>query len=144
MPRSRQQDYDDIPGTFVFDAERSRQSVDEFDAFYRREYVAVHRSVLLICGSPSAAEDVVQDAFALAWGRWDEIEMMERPGAWVCRVAIRAAIKQRSRRREMGNLHELVATTGGDVATIHRSPWMRPGALFLRSSPGGEAQDDRP
>jgi protocatechuate 4,5-dioxygenase alpha chain len=25
MPRSRQQDYDDIPGTFVFDAERSRQ-----------------------------------------------------------------------------------------------------------------------
>ena len=51
-----------------------------FDDVYRRESVALVRLALLLVGSREQAEEIVQDAFAQLFERWDGIQ---RPGAYL-------------------------------------------------------------
>lgn len=67
-----------------------RQTAD-FDAFYlgsRRRLV--HR-LYAMTGDLGAAQDVVQEAYARAWQRWDRIGRYDDPEAWVRTVAWRLA-----------------------------------------------------
>src|SRR5262245_38911077 len=56
------------------------------------------RSVALATGEPGLAEDAVAEAFARAWSRWREVGAIDRPAAWVLRVALNQA-RDKFRRR---------------------------------------------
>jgi RNA polymerase sigma-70 factor (ECF subfamily) len=68
---------------------------DLFDA----EYAGLVRLATLITGDLAGAEDAVQEAFARAVARWARLRSYDRPGAWVRRVTIRLAVRDRGRRR---------------------------------------------
>jgi RNA polymerase sigma-70 factor (ECF subfamily) len=73
-------------------------SPSPFEAFYRAESTRILAVVAALTGDWGAAEDIVQEAFAAAYRRWDTVGRFDRPGAWVRRVAINQAIS-RARRR---------------------------------------------
>jgi RNA polymerase sigma-70 factor (sigma-E family) len=60
--------------------------VEEFEMFYRREYVGVVALAYALSGNRHAAEDLAQDGFLAAHRRWDEISRYDQPIAWVRRV----------------------------------------------------------
>jgi RNA polymerase sigma factor (sigma-70 family) len=59
-----------------------------FEAFYRDALDPVYRAVLLATRHPERAEDAVQEAFARALERWDQVSVHASPRAWVIRVAL--------------------------------------------------------
>lgn len=94
---------------------------ESFDATYRQEWSALVALGWSLTGSWSAAEDLVQDAFADAYRRWDHVSGLERPGAWIRRAIINRAASVRRRRgvesrglARLGSLH-LVAVDGVDA-----------------------------
>lgn len=68
-----------------------------FDEVFEREHHAVFKAVYLILGDREAARDLTQDAFAQMYVHWSRVRRFERPGAWVRRVAIRMAIREKVR-----------------------------------------------
>jgi RNA polymerase sigma factor (sigma-70 family) len=76
----------------------AKASEETFVVFFRQEYPAIERAVLMIVRDRGRAEDIAQDAFVQLFARWTKVERYERPGAWVRRVAIRMAV--RTARRE--------------------------------------------
>lgn len=70
-----------------------------FDALFRSEYPSIRRAAFLVTGDAETAAEVAQDAFAEAFARWRRVSRYDRPGAWVRRVAIRAAVRVRERDR---------------------------------------------
>lgn len=73
----------------------------DFDAFARRERGPLVAFAWSLTGDRAAAEDLVQEALAAAWSRWDEVSGYDRPGAWARRVvANRAAGRGRRSGRE--------------------------------------------
>jgi DNA-directed RNA polymerase specialized sigma24 family protein len=85
--------------------ERPDSVRDLFDA----EYGAIVRLATLITGDLAAAEDIAQEVFARALSRWSRIGSYDRPGAWLRRVAIRLAVRDRARRRREFPVAEDVA-----------------------------------
>lgn len=83
-----------------------------YEASYRRlvaQVAALTRDV-------PEAEDVVQDAFSRAVGRWDSISRYEDPEAWVRTVAMNLARSRwRRARRGMQLLHKAAVTAGPSV-----------------------------
>jgi RNA polymerase sigma-70 factor (sigma-E family) len=70
-----------------------------FDALCRTEYPLVVRTAYLITGDREEAADVAQEAFARAFQHWRKVRTMDRPGAWLQRVASNLAISWRRRNR---------------------------------------------
>lgn len=57
------------------------------------------------CGSPTEAEDLVQEVFLQAWRRWEQFEGRSRPGTWLYTIAARTC--QRMHRKRSGEPDEL-------------------------------------
>jgi RNA polymerase sigma factor (sigma-70 family) len=74
-----------------------KQRDEAFEGFFLAEHTPVLRTVWLILGDRQAAEDVTQEAFYRLLVHWRKVSSYERPGAWVRRVAIRLAMRARSR-----------------------------------------------
>lgn len=78
---------------------------DGFDAFYTANYPIVTRLAYSLCGSLTVAEELAQEAFVAAHGRWWRISNFDRPDLWVRRVVINRSIsyrrKQASERRAL-------------------------------------------
>lgn len=73
--------------------------VDEgFRTMYEREFPAVYRSVHLLCGDPSLAEDATQEAFARALARWRRLGAEPWVAGWVTTTALNVARRQMRRR----------------------------------------------
>ena len=72
--------------------------VEEFAGFYVREYGRTLAVVYSLTGRWSLAEEVTQDAFMRALARWTSVGVMDRPDAWVRRVACNAATSRVRRR----------------------------------------------
>jgi RNA polymerase sigma-70 factor, ECF subfamily len=66
--------------------------VESFDRFCRDHHTSVVRTVFLITGDRQEAEDLAQEAFARAFERWKTVATLERPEAWVQRVAANLAV----------------------------------------------------
>ena len=58
-----------------------------YDDFFNAHHRTVHRALVLAGCSPAVAADVAQEAFVRAYERWRRVRLMERPQAWVFRVA---------------------------------------------------------
>jgi RNA polymerase sigma-70 factor (ECF subfamily) len=76
-----------------------------------------------LTGDRSAAEDVVQEAFATALRRWSTVQACDRPGDWVKRVAVNNAISRFRRGRiEERSLRRVAGERGRDPAGRDRDP----------------------
>jgi RNA polymerase sigma factor (sigma-70 family) len=81
------------------DVSRPAGSVGEsFASFYRREYERSVRLAWLLTGSPTAAEDVVQDAMTAVFSAFGRVQS---PAAYLRRAVINTAkTRQRDERRQ--------------------------------------------
>lgn len=70
------------------DVANSDRGPDEFAAFYAAALDPAYRAVLVVTRHQARAEDAVQEAFARAFERWDELRSHPAPIAWVIRVAL--------------------------------------------------------
>lgn len=68
-----------------------------FDALFVRERTAMVRVAYLLVGSESVAEEIVQDAFASVYVRWDRID---NPGGFLRQCVVNGA-KSSLRRRSL-------------------------------------------
>ncbi len=66
-----------------------------FDEFYARRRAWLIRALRPIAGSD--AEDVAQDSMLALFQRWDVVSRYDSPEAWLRRIAVRAAIRRRTR-----------------------------------------------
>lgn len=80
----------------------------EFAELVETESRSVIAAVTAIVGDVARAEEITQDAFERCYLRWRRVSRMDRPGAWVRRVAINRAISvQRRSTTEQGALARL-------------------------------------
>lgn len=73
----------------------------DYERFYADTYARVLSCVIMASGDRIDAEDAVQDAYATAFRKWDDVGGYDAPDAWVTKVAVRQLWKNaRPRRRE--------------------------------------------
>jgi RNA polymerase sigma-70 factor (ECF subfamily) len=70
----------------------------DFAAMVEAESRGLVAAVTAIVGDSHRAEEIVQDAFERCFQRWRRVSTLDRPGAWVRRVAINEAISTTRRR----------------------------------------------
>jgi RNA polymerase sigma-70 factor (ECF subfamily) len=63
-----------------------------FDAFYAGSVRRLISQLYAMTGSRAEAEDLVQEAFARAWQRWEKVSRYADPEAWVRTVACRLRV----------------------------------------------------
>lgn len=93
------------------DAPDDRSFVELVD----REHRGVVAAVALIVGDPALAEDIAQDSLERAYARWHRVGRLDRPGAWVRRVAINRAISVTRKRKSERTAVERMKNAGVDV-----------------------------
>ena len=69
-----------------------------FEEFFRIEYPRLAKAILLVTGDASEAEVLVQEAMARVLERWERVQGMQFPAAYVYRVAVNLH-RRRLRRR---------------------------------------------
>lgn len=80
----------------------------DYSAFFTEQFASIALVAGTTCGDRSQGEDIAQEAFARAHNAWETVSAMDKPGAWVRRVAINLAIGRRRRRlRESHALRRL-------------------------------------
>jgi RNA polymerase sigma factor (sigma-70 family) len=108
----------------------------DLESLYRREYRRFLRVALAILRDESRAVDAVQDAFASAIRRRGQFRGEGPLAAWVWRMVVNAALKERGRPRPR-EFHELEIAVPREEPTpvaeaIARLPERQRLALFLR------------
>jgi RNA polymerase sigma-70 factor, ECF subfamily len=100
-----------------------------FEAFYTAAYGRLVGQLLVVTGSLQEAEDVVQEAFVRAYGRWRTVHDYDLPEAWVRRVALNLAVSglRRARRRAalVVRLGPAANTTALSVETVALTQTLR-------------------
>lgn len=81
-----------------------------FDAFYDGHWVDVVAVTASLCGDVDVAEEIAQEAFIRAYGRWGRVAVLDRPDLWVRRVAMNLAV---SRFRRLQAEARALARLGG-------------------------------
>lgn len=74
-------------------SDESAETDFEFEALFRTEYPSITRATFLIVGEIEQARDIAQDAFLRLFLNWEKVRHYDRPGAWVRKVALRAAVR---------------------------------------------------
>ena len=67
-----------------------------FDIFFEEERERLFKALYFVTGNRHDAEELTQDAFLKLWERWDQIDRIDDPTAYLFRVALNTF---RSRRR---------------------------------------------
>ena len=101
------------PGGHALTPERDVTSVGgpSFEAFYGAESQTLFRRLWLISGNRSEAEEIMQDAFLRLLERWDRIEELKDPTAYLYRTAMNV-FRRRYRRRAL-SLRKTFSTEAG-------------------------------
>lgn len=69
-----------------------------FVEFYRREWCDVVGLGFVLTGNRCVAEDLAQEGFVAAFRRWDQVAVLDKPGAWVRRVVVNHSVSWFRRR----------------------------------------------
>ncbi len=73
----------------------------ELDAFVHGHYATLLRRAVLLTGSVTDGEDLIQEALARAWLRSRAGAVIEHPGAYLDRVMVNLAVSRWRRRRRL-------------------------------------------
>ena len=109
----------------------------EYGELFAAEYPGLVRELSLITGDVESARDAAQEGFAQLHVHWRRVSRYEKPGAWVRRVAIRAAVRTRgrdARRRSASSSPATVVVAPQDVdleRAIEMLPPMQRAAVVL-------------
>lgn len=68
-----------------------------FDTFFEDEHERLFKALYFIAGNRHDAEELMQDAFLKLWERWDQIDRIDDPTAYLFRVALNG-LRMRHRR----------------------------------------------
>jgi RNA polymerase sigma-70 factor (ECF subfamily) len=105
----------------------------DFDDFYASGYRKCAALAYALTGSASDADDLVQESFATAYRRWNEISAYDDPLAWVRKVMVNNAMSRGRRlRREIGALarfHGRPGVAAPAVDDADRELWRQVGEL---------------
>jgi RNA polymerase sigma factor (sigma-70 family) len=71
--------------------------VEPFEEFFHNERPRLFGTLVLILGDRSVAEDLMQDAFARVWERWERVQAHPDPTGYLYRTALNL-VRQRRRR----------------------------------------------
>lgn len=89
----------------------------EFVELVETESRGLIAAVHAVIGDAHRAEEIVQEAFERCYLRWNRVSRLDRPGAWVRRVALNEAIsvgrRRSSEQRALRRLDAVVATGVG-------------------------------
>src|SRR5690625_7789845 len=100
--------------------------MSEFDRLVMSESPGLIAAVRTITGDEHRAEEIVQDAFERCFLRWRRVSGLDRPGAWVRRVAINRAISVGRRRSvERRALARVAADAGSEAESGSGEPFER-------------------
>lgn len=82
-----------------------------FAEIVRRREPWLRNLMRRLCGQPSLADDLAQDAFFLAWQAIPRLESAERFAAWLKRIAINTWLQHARRRDPLREPEELGETS---------------------------------
>ena len=82
----------------------AREEPLDFSAFFADEHRALYKALYFVTGNRADASELMQDAFLRLWERWDRIDGIDDPRAYLFRVALngfrmRARAARRATRR---------------------------------------------
>jgi RNA polymerase sigma factor (sigma-70 family) len=82
----------------------AREAPRDFRTFFEDEHRRLFKTLYFVTGDRTEAADLMQDAFLKLWERWDRIETIDDPRAYLFRVAVngwrmRARAARRAARR---------------------------------------------
>jgi RNA polymerase sigma-70 factor (ECF subfamily) len=120
----------------------------EIERIFREEYGRAVAVLVRVCGSIDAAEEAVQDAFAIALERWPSTGLPPSPVGWIITTARHRAIDRIRREASRDDRHaEAMRLQHGDEPAQHPavddSGWNAEGDLSRRSDREWDAKADR-
>jgi RNA polymerase sigma-70 factor (ECF subfamily) len=71
--------------------------MEQIEQLYRDRYIGFRNALAPVAGSPEAARDAVQEAFAIALRERRRLRRDASLAPWVWRIAYRLALRERSR-----------------------------------------------
>src|SRR5512134_1605973 len=86
----------------------------DFDVFVHEEHDRLFKALYFVSGNREDAEDLAQDAFLKLWERWDTIDRIDDPTAYLFRVALNG-FRMRRRRVAMAVRKQLPALDARDA-----------------------------
>jgi RNA polymerase sigma factor (sigma-70 family) len=98
-----------------------------FDTMFRRSFAGVARVAAMITGDREVGREIAQEAFTRLVVHWDRVSEHERPDAWVRRVAIRMAVREARRRRDV----PVESSAADDVGSVGARLEVRRAVLTL-------------
>lgn len=94
-----------------------------FEDFYASSYQQLFRVLVTITTDRQDAEDVLQEAYAKAAADWRRVGALDKPAAWVRRVALNRALdlhkRSRRRARAYARLDPAVEPDGTVSSEVH-------------------------
>ncbi len=96
----------EVEGGVIRLTDRTSRPAD-FVAFFTEEHRKVFKALYFVTGNRADAAELMQDAFLKLWERWDTIDRIDDPAAYLFRVALngsrmRARSTRRAARRVVG------------------------------------------
>jgi RNA polymerase sigma factor (sigma-70 family) len=74
----------------------AESSPPDFRTFFADEHRGLFKTLYFVTGDRAEAADVMQDAFVTLWERWDRIDSIDDPRAYLFRIALNGS-KMRAR-----------------------------------------------
>jgi RNA polymerase sigma factor (sigma-70 family) len=87
-----------------------------FETFFRLESASLFRRLWLITGDRAEAEDIMQESFLRLWARWDRMETVRDPTAYLYRTAMNV-FRRRYRRGILALRRAVAAAPAEDEFT---------------------------
>ena len=84
-----------------------------YEAFVRRHFHPLERSLSLITLDAGLAADAAQDAFLRLYLRWADVDTLEDPVAWLYRVGINRCYDYRRQLKRAARLFDRLAAQAG-------------------------------
>lgn len=82
------------------EASGTSEAPSSFDELFLELHDRLYRALYFISGSSAEAEELMQDAFLKLWERWDRIDEIDDPAAYLFRTALNG-FRARTRRARM-------------------------------------------
>ena len=78
----------------------AEQAPPDFAAFFAEEHARLFKALFFVTGNRADAAELMQDAFLKLWGRWDLMDRIDDPTAYLFRVALNGSrMRTRAARR---------------------------------------------